>query len=299
MKQGKNVKIWCGRSDLIGDTVMALPMLHYFENQYPNSYKYWSILKKCSQAAPLYFNHPLIDKIVISDHEEGFGENDANILRGCSIGINTRPEHKYQDWHNRYSMVKETWLMAGLPELEFDQLSEKRKAPKLYKWWPEYSTKKNCIAVHCFAGYGRDNHRSPSLIWWEQMVLDLIKSDKRVLRFGHPNEPDFFASGENNYKPNNPTHFHDMRNLSFMEQIQLATSCGFYIGTDSGFSLTMGAYEHPQVTLLTNWNIGHVTNPYCLAPVNGNNVNLFNPINEGGCSGIAQEKVLAFLNSLL
>lgn len=285
-------KIWCGRSDLIGDTVMALPMLYYFEKKYPNSYKYWSILKKCSQAAPLYFNHPFIDKIIISDHEEDFGENDIKIAKGCDVVINTRPEHKRQDWHNHYSMVKETWLMAGLPELEFEQLSESQKTPKLYKWWQSenFGRDNKSVGIHCFAGYGRDNHRSPSKEWWEQLILILWENGYGVCRFGHPAEPDFFES---------KNRMADLRGLSFIEQIQCATDYDFYIGTDSGFSLAMGAYSQPQVTLLTNWNIGHTENPYCLAPVNKNNINLFNDIKMGGCSGIPQEKVLESLNNLL
>ena len=56
---------------LIGDTICSLPTLLYFEKKYPGSYKIWPIEKKVSFIAPLFLNHPLIDKIKISG---GWGE---------------------------------------------------------------------------------------------------------------------------------------------------------------------------------------------------------------------------------
>ena len=66
----KNFKIFGVRAGLIGDSIMALPILNYLENKYSNSYKIWVIEKKCSQAAPIYINHPLIDKILISSSKQ-------------------------------------------------------------------------------------------------------------------------------------------------------------------------------------------------------------------------------------
>ena len=55
-------RIWGFSFGVIGDLVMGLPMLNYFEKKYPGSYKYWVIEKKCADCAPIYFNHPLIDR---------------------------------------------------------------------------------------------------------------------------------------------------------------------------------------------------------------------------------------------
>ena len=56
---GKDFKIWGISYGLIGDLIMALPSLTYYEKKYPNSYKIWVIEKKCSQCASLFLNHPL------------------------------------------------------------------------------------------------------------------------------------------------------------------------------------------------------------------------------------------------
>ena len=44
---------------------MSLPQLNYFKNKYKDIYVYF-IIHKISYCAPLFFNHPLIDKIHIS-----------------------------------------------------------------------------------------------------------------------------------------------------------------------------------------------------------------------------------------
>ena len=62
----KNFKIWGVSFSLIGDLIVGLPQLTYFEKKYPGSYKYWGIHKKMSHAAPLFYNHPLIDRIKIT-----------------------------------------------------------------------------------------------------------------------------------------------------------------------------------------------------------------------------------------
>ena len=65
--KAKGFKIWGFGYGIIGDLIMSLPMLTYYEKKYPESYKIWAIYKKCAQCAPIYFNHPLIDRIKITD----------------------------------------------------------------------------------------------------------------------------------------------------------------------------------------------------------------------------------------
>jgi len=273
MKEGKNFKVLGVRQSLIGDCIMSLPVLQFVEKRRPNSYKYWHVAKKCSQSAPLFYNHPLIDKIVITDCEEGFGPKDIELAKQCDFVFNTTPQHPFGEcWHDHRNMLQETWVMAGIDLKEFEALTEEEKTPSLTKWF-NTNRESNTIAVHCFAGYGRDNHRSPNKEWWAELIESLTKQGFKVIRLGHPKEPEL-------------TKCNDLRHLSFLEQIQIALGCDMYIGTDSGFSLVMGAYSHPQITLLTNWNVNHFQNPTCLQPINKNNISLFNEFIKGGCSGI-------------
>ena len=77
--QQKQMKIWGPLSGIIGDLIMGLPMLTYFEKKYPGSYKYWGIHKKMSHATPLFYNHPLIDRIKITDKWGEFGQYDYEL----------------------------------------------------------------------------------------------------------------------------------------------------------------------------------------------------------------------------
>jgi len=286
MKEGKNFKVLGVRQSLIGDCIMSLPVLNFIEKRRPNSYKYWHIAKKCSQAAPLFYNHPLIDKIVITDCEEGFGPKDIALSKECDFVFNTTPQHPFGEyWHDHRNMLEETWIMAGIRLSEFDNLTEEQRIPSLVKWFNTDKINKS-IAIHCFAGYGRDNHRSPNQEWWQELINCLLKEGFKIIRLGHPREPNIDGC-------------EDLRNLSFFEQVQISLGCTLYIGTDSGFSLTIGAYSHPQITLLTNWNINHTENPTCLQPINKNNITLFNEFKQGGCSGIAKEKVLETIKKLV
>jgi ADP-heptose:LPS heptosyltransferase len=226
--------------------------------------------------------------------DDGFDEIDRDLFYSCSIKTNVRPPHPFgEQWHNERSMVEETWVQAGLKLEEYHSLPENQKYPKLFKWFNTEKREKT-IAIHCFAGYGRDNQRSPSKEWNIELIRILIKDGYSVIRLGHPNEPTFYF---NDFSECN--NLFDLRNKSFIEQIQIALGCSAYIGTDSGFSLAMGAYGHPQVSLITNWNAHHTKNPLCLQPLNKNNISLFNEFKDGGCSGIEQEKVLESLKLLV
>src|SRR3990167_6635244 len=112
LKEGKNFKLWTARSDLAGDCLCALPILNHLEKLYPDSFKFWSVLRKIKQAAPFFFNHPLIDKIVISDRHDGFGATDKFYWDQCDVALNTRPQHpREQDWQNHRSVCEETFIM--------------------------------------------------------------------------------------------------------------------------------------------------------------------------------------------
>ena len=183
-KTGKNFKIWGIRSGLIGDTIMALPVLNHLEKLYPNSYKYFSIAKKCSQAAPIYFNHPLIDRIKITDFAEQEGETDTAIVKECDVVINTTPPvYESGHWFNVRGQVEECFLMAGFSKDEFDNLDKEEKKPYLNLWF-DTNKKEKTIAIWPFAGYGKWLSRAPSEQWWREIIEDLIKQGWSIAHFG-------------------------------------------------------------------------------------------------------------------
>ena len=61
------VKIFGVRMSLIGDCVMALPILDYLKEKHKDSYVYFSLAQKCKQALFLFKDDPRIDEVKITD----------------------------------------------------------------------------------------------------------------------------------------------------------------------------------------------------------------------------------------
>jgi len=289
------MKIWGPVSGIIGDLIMGLPILNYYEKKYPGSYKYWLIQKKCAQCAPLYFNHPLIDRIKITDEWDEFGDYDKKLMAECDI--KTRPaanigwKHSSPDWYNAVTSVEETAYMAGIPDLK-DVLSEDEMKPHLHKWFDvgipvvisTYAKSKNTndeeyhnnIAIWPFAG---SPGRSPSPKWWNRLIDNLILNGYTVNHYGMPWDPVLSNLDGYNIYPH----------LSYFDQVKAALASRLVIGTDSGAQWVMGAYSHPAINLMTNWLPNHNTNLLALEPVNDNGQTFYAP---GGCDNISAKEVL-------
>jgi ADP-heptose:LPS heptosyltransferase len=261
--KNKNFKIYGIRAQLIGDTIMALPILNYLEKIYPNSFKYWSIAKKTAQASQLYKNHPLIDEIHITQGNEGPEGSDFELINNCDLIINVNPQHPDGRFPNDFNIYEETFRMAGFDVKEFHNLTTEEQRPKLNRWF-QTERNKNTIGIWPCAGYGTQNKRNPSREWYSKLIKELLSQNYTILQFGHPIDYKFDFTNSN-YKI--------ATNLSFFDQIKLSLSTDLNIGTDSGSSLVIGAYEHPQITLLTNHWPGHSRNFTALAPNSINNIN--------------------------
>lgn len=285
------MKIWGMGYGIIGDLIMSIPMLTYFDKKYPGSYKYWVIEKKCSQSAPIYFNHPLIDKIKITDNWDSFGEVDKKLIKECDLIMNKGNGHKDSEWYNHRDCIQETAdARAGIDLREL--LTEEEMFPKLYKWFDvglpnvksTYSKEgrvlgkeyHNNISIWPFAG---SSGRSPSPKWWNIVVDRLIDEGYSVCHYGMPNDP----------RLSNKKGYYTYPQLSYFDQVKAALASRITIGTDSGAMWVMGAYSHPAINLMTNWLPNHHSNFSALEPVNKNGFTFFA---KGGCDYISTEEVI-------
>jgi ADP-heptose:LPS heptosyltransferase len=292
----KDFKIWGMSYGPVGDLIMGLPLLTYFEKKYPNSYKYWAIQKRSSFCAPIYLNHPLIDRIKITDDWGDFGVRDRKIMSECDITtICDGWKHEKKFWYNETSCVEETARVAGIYDIR-SVLNEEEMKPKLDKWFnvgfdnPECNTYSknyisnddifnNNIAIYPFATAGDKTGRSPSVKWWEKTIDSIIDYGYSVYHYGRPNEP--LISNNKMYK----SYVH----LPYFEQLKAAMASKVVIGTDSGAMWVIGAYSHPAIHLMSNWLKNHNSNLFALAPINENAANLFG---HEKCDNIRGEDVL-------
>lgn len=272
---------------IIGDQIVALPILNLLENKYPKSYKYWYMSGRTKQAASLYINHPLIDKILVGERSEGLSKEENYLKYNiCDSFVEEHPQHQDTQWYNSgRSMMEETFYMRGL------EYKKEYGKPQLEKWWGTTPKLEIFFAIWPFAGYSAGLNRSPSIKWWRQFCINLVKKfnqDIIIYHFGHTNEPNIFNPDDYYEK-----YYERKCNLSFFEQVKLASHMKYNIGTDSGSSHVIGALGCDQVTLLTNWQPNHNPSfPYALAPENwaDKNTNLFS---KNGCDNIPIDSVLA------
>ena len=293
----KNFKIWGVSFSLIGDLIVGLPQLTYFEKKYPGSYKYWGIHKKMSHAAPLFYNHPLIDRIKITDTWGGFGEYDYKLASDCDITtrdidherktlLNARPEDY---WYNRHDIIEQIARMSGISDIR-EVLTEEELRPKLYKWFDadfdaieknEGYTKartssgkipNKSIVIWPFSGYNHWPSRSPSPHWWNVLVDTLINNGFTDIHCGWIEEPHV----------SNLDGYNRCVDLSFFEQVKISLATNLAIGADSGSMWTLVAYSFPAIHLMTNWRDGHVENFSAMNPVNVNGTSFFaSPMTDG------------------
>ena len=302
-----SVKIWGTSFSLIGDLVMSLPQLSYFKKKYPNPYIYFVIHKKIAYCAPLFFNHPLIDNIRISEEWSDFGPNDYVVAENCDVSTveidrNSRTLLKRipsNEWYNHRNCIEENAMMSGIHDLK-NIISEDDLSPKLYKWFDvgfdvpqkkgSYSFHKKedsknkklkkSISIWPFAAYGRSESRSPNEKWWREIIDKLIKKNYRIIHCGYFTEPDLYGESD---------HYKKITDFPFFDQIKISLGTKFSIGTDSGSMWVLGAYEHPSIHLMTNWSKNHKTNFSAFEPVNKTSVTLFE---EGGCDNINIDSVI-------
>ena len=292
------IKIWGTSFSLIGDLIMSLPQLVYFKKKHKNTYVNFVIHKKISYCAPLFFNHPDIDKILISGEWSSFNSEDFKIASECDL-ITTKldyknkkildRQHNDKQWYNHRSCVEETALMSGITDFN-DILTNEEKIPYLNKWfdtgfedeqkkaaytYEKKNSKRNKIlskslAIWPFAGYGRSKNRNPSEEWWRGLVSRLTNDSINVYHFGYFKEPKLSK---------NKRYYHNLTDLDFINQIKISLGTKLALGTDSGSMWVLAAYSHPMIVLGTNWYNNHTNNLKATIPPIQNGECIFNQNN--------------------
>lgn len=294
---GKNLRVWGVRGSRLGDTCMAAPTLAWLRQRFPDCYTHWQIARRHAEAGvPLWLNHPLIDQIVVSDCEEGMGPRDIAIAETCQIRFNLMPEHPDGDrnWATRYTIWEETWRMAGLPIGEYRALSAYDQRCHLTQWFEVERQPKRSIALWPASNYGvrQDWHsRYPSRQWMMNLVFRLEAEGYHIIQCGHPKD----YANEGGPLACRATSVLDARQMSFVEQVRLSLGCDAIIGTDSGSTLVLAAYESvPTIQLLTDHMPGGQT-PLAFASNSPTNVPLFAA---GSADNISIDTVVQTVHSL-
>lgn len=284
------------RPSLLGDIIISTTFLNYLEKVWPRSYKVAYIDKKCQQILPFLFNHPLIDKIQVSNKSDEITQEDVDFINKFDIKYHPFPQHPYgEDFYNTRDIIHETFLMnyeigkGYINPIEWNKMEREDKFPRLEKWF-DIEKRNKTIAIWPSSGYNLTNGvarnlRSPTKEWWEKLVETL--SDYKIIQLGMPNSELL-----------NHSNIIDCRNLNLFEAIKISLSCDINLGTDSGSSWLVGAYGHPQIILFTNYNLDHFTNFDAFVPTNYKNNAISICGKNKDINNIEQEEVLSAIKQI-
>jgi len=278
----------CLRPSLLGDIVVSIPFLTYLEKLYPQSYKMVFIDRKCQSIAPLLINHPLIDKIYVSEVADQLTQNEENYFKKFNLVFEPFPQIYFGNWWNEMNFIEATFRLNCLRNHgyvdpnQWHILTDDERFPRLYQWF-DVPRQNKTIAIWTNAGYNTkkdltSQQRSPNVAFWERLVINLNKIGYTINQYGTPNV-EKIESTQNRL------------GLSLFEAVKESLGCDLVIGADSGSQHILGAYGHPQIILYTNWRHDHIKNFESMCPVNYNN-NLIKIFGLNGINNINIEKVL-------
>jgi ADP-heptose:LPS heptosyltransferase len=291
----------CLRPSLLGDVICSLPFLIYLEKKYSgiglyrnNSYKSVYIDKKCQQIVPFLLNHPLIDKIYISELADRVSQKDEEFFKGFDLVFEPFVPLYDEGWFNKIDLTEGIFRINFLrgkgyinPE-EWNLLTEAEKKPRLDQYF-DVERRPKTIAIWPNPGYNNNDveaaKRGPSKAWWLDLIVDLKAMGYTVCQYGFPSSEPFHGFTENRL------------NLSLFDGIKESLGCDLCIGTDSGSSRILGAYGARQIVLYATYRPGHTTNFTCFVPVNYKN-NLISFMGKPIIDNIDKELVLKAVEQL-
>lgn len=245
-----------------GDLVMNTFAARVLKQKYPNSEYTILIANDYKDCAPLFLNHPHIDKIHILDKKrDGLNEIDQNWVKNQSFDMFFPPmkDHNHSDpWFLKRHQVSEVCYMHGIvSDKECNKLDNKLF---LNKWFDLNTSFSDYIAFSPFSGFYNPNNDKISTIEKAQKIVDnLIDKGLKVLQIGAFNEPKLFGSIQ--------------LECDYFTSIKNMLSCKFLICGDSGCCWYSSAYDFPTLGLYSN---KYYTKDYLknIQPINKNAIYL-------------------------
>lgn len=215
----------------LGDLVLNIPVCRAVKEKYPNSKLIFSINKKYAHAAPLFFNHPLIDDFVFWDGYDNWPtEKDEELLKKINPDIFFHPMPKVIDhnWIQKMHFTEIVCLNNGVnPPSNLETT--------LVRYFDLLDKYRNCVAINPFCSSPFSGRDIP-----ENLCLKIIK---HIHSLGY----ETIQLGTKNHKQYPTTY--PIQNLSIFEDAKIALSCKMMITIDSGMNYIMSGYQHKVLGL--------------------------------------------------
>lgn len=256
----------------IGDSVCSLTAARYIKKIFPDSYSVATLDPRTRELAPLLLNHPDIDRIYITQKEEGYTEMEEKWASTFDFNLPLFGHYVPDDWGKTISPREANFRLrfqyqprdSSLSGDGWNTLTEEEKKPKLERWF-NIERHNKLVVIAPFVGYNLNDEitrmRSPSVEWWKPVVEMLFEMGFTIAQIGLSKSPLI-----HNYPTAYNTKFSDKRDLSLLESVKLALSSDLFIGACGGMSMIINAYGHKSICPYTNWKKTAISE--ALLPIN-------------------------------
>jgi ADP-heptose:LPS heptosyltransferase len=252
-----------------GDSVCSLVAARYIKKIFPNSYSVAVLDPRTKELAPLLINHPDIDRICISQKQEGYTDTEKQWASAFDYNLPLFGHYVPDNWGKTMNWVERNFRIrfqfestdSKLSVIGWNTLTKEEKMPMLTPWFNVNRLKKT-IVISPFVGYNLSDEttrtRSPSMEWWINVVEMITKMGFNVVQIGLPNLPLIKHDKVN-----------DKRELSLLESVKLALGADIFFGACGGMQFIINSYGHKTICPFTNWVKD--AKPEVLLPVNYKN----------------------------
>jgi ADP-heptose:LPS heptosyltransferase len=232
-----------------GDLCMNTIACRALKEKFPECELHFGINKKYASLAPIFENHPLINKIHIWDaYDDWPSEKDRQHIskEEYDFTFNAMPKHTQDHWYINHHQTAETCYMHGL-------IPPKNLQVELHKYFDTERNKKH-VALNLYAET-RGFTKIPN---FEQAkkISDLIKSKGYTpVQIGLPDQPQIC----------------EKRFIgSFFDSVKFTLSCDFLFTVDSAMSWIASGYSFPTLGIYSYTYYPYVSTSKNWQPINPN-----------------------------
>jgi len=232
-----------------GDLCINTVVCRALKERLPNCELHFGINQKYSSLAPIFENHPLINKIHIWDaYNDWPSQKDVDHIMAerYNFTFDAMPPHTQEHWYVNNHQAAEACLVYGLRppdnlQVELNQYFETQR-------------NKRHVALNLFAET-RGDAKTPSLEQ-AQKISDLLKAKGYTpVQIGLPDQPQICEKRFSG---------------SFFDSIKFTLSCDYLFTVDSAMAWIASGYSFPTFGIYAYNYYPHVTTSKNWQPVNPN-----------------------------
>ena len=238
------MKRFCGfNCQQFGDLFMGTVAARCLKAIEPDSHLTYVISADYAECAPLFIDHPHIDRVhILNRSRDGFNEVDLEWIKSQRFDHVFNPmqdhDHSRPWWRERHQALEAVYMhYIPIGAQETGKI-------EMAKWFKVHKQYENCVAFAAFPGWvdGRGNMGSDKAFSWDRAnaIVGIINDlGYRALQVGSSGEPNLNG---------------DVVRLdtSYFESVRNILGCKLMVMGDSGLNWLLSGYDFPVLGMYSN-----------------------------------------------